>query len=264
MIGHRGVVHPGRAGLGWWAAPIIPVRWRPEVEMVCPKSGPLVAGLLAIVAGCSPRVISERDDTSVTVHQLPGTSMHAVTAEANRMCAPYGRQALPVSLQCSDDACRSKRHLFACGGRMPVRAIAQQVPPPTTPEQAEPLVAPASPPVVTSELPPPEITGSQRAPAGTPAPADDFWQRPFERPVVVRAAPTRPPSPPVEQESYFSDECAQYLSDQAMHLRCQWLTGPDRDDYIPAIGLDAPLATQMRCYPLRDELEQYRDCIRSH
>jgi hypothetical protein len=233
--------------------------------MMCLRSGPLVAGLLVITAGCSPRVTSELDDTWLTVHQPPGTSMHTVMAEANRMCAPYGRQALLVSLQCADDTCHSRRHLFACGGRMPVRLTAPEVPSPATLQQAEPLVAPAPPPVVTSEVPapPPEIAASQVTPAGAPAPADDFWDRPFDGPVVVRAAPTRP-SPAVEQESYFSDDCAQYLGDQAMHLRCQWLTGPDRDDYIPAVGRDVPLATQMRCYPLRDELVQYEDCIRSH
>ena len=234
--------------------------------MMCRRSGPLVAGLLVIAAGCSPRVISELDDTSLTVYQPPGTSMHAVMAEANRKCAPYGRQALLVSLQCADDACRSKRHLFACGGRMPVRATALEVPAPATLQQAEPLVAPAPPLVISSEVPASssEIAAPEAAPAGASASPDDFWDRPFEEPVVVRAAPTRPSPPPMEQESYFSDDCAQYLGDQAMHLRCQWLTGPDRDDYIPAIGRDVPLATQMRCHPLRDELVPYEDCIRSH
>ena len=55
-------------------------------------------------------------------------------------------------------------------------------------------------------------------------------------------------------EQSFSDACAEYLQDDAMYLRCQVLTGPERDRYVPAAGRDAPLMVLMRCHPLRESL----------
>lgn len=102
--------------------------------------------------------------------------------------------------------------------------------------------------------------------------SEGFWdRRPLDAPVVERRAPAgigggpgAPPEPaagPDEGADYFSDSCADYLFDQAMHLRCQWLTGPDRGEAIPPAGWDQPLAVQMRCHPLREDPVGYNACL---
>ena len=65
----------------------------------------------------------------------------------------------------------------------------------------------------------------------------------------------------VSGDDIIDEACTAYLGDQAMHLRCQWLTGPTRAEYVPEVGRNAALAVQMRCHPLREEPALYAACV---
>lgn len=104
---------------------------------------------------------------------------------------------------------------------------------------------------------------------GSDDPSAGFAVRPVDRPAKAAGLWYRP-APVDRQESqvtaeagtdFFADACSEYLFDQAMHLRCQWITGPDRSSVVPLLGLAAPLDAQMRCHPLRDNPDGYRACL---
>ncbi len=210
---------------------------------------------VALLGGCSsePAVIAGISDTEVTIRQASGTPDSAVTAEASEGCALYGKTATPINYTCSSSGCRTRFHLFAC----------------TTPELADasrPLVETGAAPRATTVALPVEPPRPMAA-RPTTTPDDDFWNRPYDGPVVVRAtgatsiAPAVAEPPPAE---FFSDDCSQYLNDQAMHLRCQTITGPDRDQFVPPAGMSASLAEQMRCHPLREDPVGYEVCLHRH
>ena len=209
----------------------------------------LSAGL-ALLAGCSsdPAVIAGISDTEVTIRQAASTPASAVMAEASEGCALYGKTATPVSYTCSENGCRTKFHLFAC----------------TRPDLAgtpAPLIDTGGTSRTTAAILVPESPRPATVDAAAPA-SDDFWNRPLERPVVVRGAePAAAPVEPPPAADFFADACSQYLNDQAMHLRCQMVTGPDRDEYVPPSGWSVPLADQMRCHPLREDPVGYETCL---
>jgi hypothetical protein len=90
------------------------------------------------------------------------------------------------------------------------------------------------------------------------AEAPGVWYQPLEeRPAGARAVQAAAGA----EESYFDEACGRYITDEALFLRCQWVTGPDMAQYVPVIGLDAPLADRMRCHPLRDDPPGYRACL---
>lgn len=89
------------------------------------------------------------------------------------------------------------------------------------------------------------------------AAAPGVWYRPLE-PAPAQARAVQAAAHP---ESYFDEACSEYITDEALFLRCQWVTGPDMAQHVPLIGLDAPLSDRMRCHPLRDDPPGYRACL---
>lgn len=220
----------------------------------------LPAAAALLLAGCSaePAVIAGISESEVTIRQTSGTPDSAVTAEASEGCALYGRIPTHLRYTCGESGCRTKFHVFACTAP----ALAGTAPAAPAPDPAAAAVAqPAQPPQPL--LPPPPSPSPPPAPAAPAAAAPDgFWQQPLEGPVISRApAPAAEPAPPEAATSFFADACAEYLTDQAMHLRCQIVTGPDRDQYIPPAGRNASLADQMRCHPLREDPVGYDICL---
>jgi hypothetical protein len=47
-------------------------------------------------------------------------------------------------------------------------------------------------------------------------------------------------------------------------LRCEWVTGPERDRYVPYAGRSAGLAARMDCLPDRDDPARYAACLAEH
>jgi hypothetical protein len=92
-----------------------------------------------------------------------------------------------------------------------------------------------------------------------PAADDEFWDAPSD------GSPIQDDPQPVlavlSDDAVIDEACTAYLGDQAMHLRCQWVTGPDRALYVPEAGRNASLAVQMRCHPLREEPAHYAACV---
>ena len=70
--------------------------------------------------------------------------------------------------------------------------------------------------------------------------------------MVEPALPPAPPPPP--------DPCAGF-KDDIDHLRCEWVTGPERSEFVPPAGENAPLAVQVECLPLREQPQAYALCI---
>jgi hypothetical protein len=96
--------------------------------------------------------------------------------------------------------------------------------------------------------------GERRAAAAAPG----VWYQPLgERPGQARAVQAAAGP----EEPYFDEACGRYITDEALFLRCQWVTGPDMAQHVPVIGLDAPLPDRMRCHPLRDDPPGYRACL---
>jgi len=104
--------------------------------------------------------------------------------------------------------------------------------------RAQPAIAPYNPP---------------QAALGRPAPKDDFWDRPYTASVVDRSAPGA--------VFYPIDSCTAYENDNIARVRCEWITGPQRAEYVPAAGEGAPLDVQISCLPVRDRPQQYGSCI---
>ena len=67
--------------------------------------------------------------------------------------------------------------------------------------------------------------------------------------------PALPPAPPPHP-----DPCAGF-KDDIDHLRCDWVTGPERSEFVPPAGENAPLAVQVECLPLREQPQAYALCI---
>ena len=220
---------------------------------------------LALLAGCStdPAVIAGISDTEVTIRQSSGTPDEAVIAEASEGCALYGKTAAPINYTCSSDGCRTKFHLFACTAPAAATAPATAPALATAPAAAGapvPLIGTADAPRSTAAALSVEPSRSAVARPAAP-PDDDFWDRPFNGPVVVRTPDAALPAAEPPPADFFADACSEYLNDQAMHLRCQIVTGPDRDQYVPPAGWSAPLADQMRCHPLREDPIGYATCL---
>jgi hypothetical protein len=58
-----------------------------------------------------------------------------------------------------------------------------------------------------------------------------------------------------------TDACAPYVASPVDRLRCQWVTGPQRDWYVPGVGRSASLRTQMACVPDREDPDRYAACV---
>lgn len=107
--------------------------------------------------------------------------------------------------------------------------------------RAQPAIAPYNPP---------------QAALGRPAPKDDFWDRPHDASAVDRSASATP-----EPVAYPIDPCTAYQNDNIARVRCEWITGPQRAEYVPPAGEGAPLDVQISCLPVRDRSQQYGNCI---
>lgn len=69
-----------------------------------------------------------------------------------------------------------------------------------------------------------------------------------------------PPSR-AEPPSRAAESCAAYAREPVNHLRCAWVTGPDRDRYVPFAGRAASLRRRMDCLPDRDDPGRYAACL---
>ena len=134
-------------------------------------------------------------------------------------------------------------------------------------------VAAAAPPPAPS--PPLEVAAAAAVAASRPAagpiplvsvalqsaPALDHepWDQPSEG-TPIQHDP-QPMLAALSNDAVIDEACTAYLGDQAMYLRCQWVTGPDRAQYVPETGRNASLAVQMRCHPLREEPAHYAACV---
>ena len=58
-----------------------------------------------------------------------------------------------------------------------------------------------------------------------------------------------------------ADPCAPYARDPVQRLRCAWVTGPERDRFVPPAGRGASLRTRMDCIPDRDDPARYAACV---
>src|SRR4051794_18146220 len=119
---------------------------------------------------------------------------------------------------------------------------------------AEPFRAAIQPPAgpapglaVTPALPAPGPAGPKRdSVAGVPVPP------------VLRAPE---PTPARTARDGGTDPCAPYARDPVQRLRCQWVTGPERDRFVLPAGRGAGLRTRMDCIPDRDDPERYAACV---
>ncbi len=75
----------------------------------------LITGALLAACTSAPAVISDLESDKVFVQTGLGTTEVDADAKANEGCAMHGRQASePISHQCLDQYCFSKRFLYAC------------------------------------------------------------------------------------------------------------------------------------------------------
>ena len=96
-------------------------------------------------------------------------------------------------------------------------------------------------------------------PPPTPVIPDELWDQPSDGSPIQHDP--QPLLAALSDDAVIDEACTAYLGDQAMHLRCQWITGPDRAEYVPEPGRNASLAVQMRCHPLREEPAHYAACV---
>jgi hypothetical protein len=223
---------------------------------------PILLALAASLCGCHPApTISQISESSLTVDQHLGTTMAQVRAEAERGCGLYGRTAFPVSDRCVGATCATRSYLFACrrpgeggtGAAAGPGPTQSTVPGPGAGLLASPPDLPPPPPadrVSTQELPPPAAgPAPTRQPAAPPTPAPPLGRPPG--PAAASAA----------RSGSSGDPCAPYAHDPVQRLRCGWVTGPERDRYVPSVGRDASLQTQMNCIPDRDDPARYAACV---
>ena len=91
-----------------------------------------------------------------------------------------------------------------------------------------------------------------RAPEGAEPPAAKAPSLPSSAPSLARPAAAR-----------RADPCAPYARDPVQRLRCAWVTGPERDRFVPPAGRGASLRTRMDCIPDRDDPGRYAACVAS-
>src|SRR3954447_22850942 len=113
------------------------------------------------------------------------------------------------------------------------------------PPAAGPAPVPAVPPL--PPTPEPSPAGPARdSVAGAPAP-------PAHRaPEPALAGP---------KQDGGADPCAPYARDPVQRLRCAWVTGPERDRFVPPAGRGAGLRTRGGCMPGRDDPARYAACV---
>ena len=79
---------------------------------------------------------------------------------------------------------------------------------------------------------------------------------------AVPPAPRAPePNPAGPRRDSAADPCAPYARDPVQRLRCAWVTGPERDRFVPPAGRGASLRTRMDCIPDRDDPARYAACV---
>jgi hypothetical protein len=202
--------------------------------------------LAVALGGCHPApTISQISESSLSIDQGLGTTMAQVRAEAERGCGVYGRTPALVSSRCRGAACVTSTYLYAC--RRPGENGSTSS---TARPGADLLAAPAAAPPAQQEPPapaaaPPAPTGARALLPSTPA-----------TPLGGSSRPTA-----TAGSGAGTDPCAPYAADPVQRLRCSWVTGPDRDRYVPSVGRDASLRTQMNCIPDRDDPARYAACV---
>src|SRR3954471_17246326 len=78
---------------------------------------------------------------------------------------------------------------------------------------------------------------------------------------VPPALPAPEPGPAGPKRDGGADPCAPYARDPVQRLRCAWVTGPERDRFVPPAGRGAGLRTRMGCIPDRDAPGRYAACV---
>jgi hypothetical protein len=103
-------------------------------------------------------------------------------------------------------------------------------------------------------------------PAPEPGPAGP--KREARPDVPVPAVPAVPPTRRAPEPTLVgpkrdggADPCAPYARDPVQRLRCAWVTGPERDRFVPPAGRGASLRTRMDCIPDRDDPARYAACV---
>ena len=81
------------------------------------------------------------------------------------------------------------------------------------------------------------------------------------RVAVPPALPAPEPGPAGPKRDGGTDPCAPYARDPVQRLRCAWVTGPERDRFVPPGGRGASLRTRMDCIPDRDDPGRYAACV---
>jgi hypothetical protein len=113
---------------------------------------------------------------------------------------------------------------------------------------AAPAPVPAGPPL--PPTPEPSPAGPARdSVADVPVPAG---------PPALRAPEPNPTGP---ARGSVAEPCAPYARDPVQRLRCAWVTGPERDRFVPPAGRGASLRTRMDCIPDRDDPGRYAACV---
>jgi hypothetical protein len=173
-----------------------------------------------------------------------------------------------MSYRCADGYCIQKLHLFACMGPAAVRQVAPEtsggavvglvdcamsngVTVPTTAMgclQSGGRLADAG--RATSPAPPPPAAPADIPPETPPAP-----------PVAASAEPQSREGGVTSVSPDGTDACAPYSPGTIDRVRCGWVTGPERDRYVPTVGRSAGLKAQMDCIPVRDDEARYRACL---
>jgi peptidoglycan hydrolase-like protein with peptidoglycan-binding domain len=77
--------------------------------------------------------------------------------------------------------------------------------------------------------------------------------------VVGPRAASRLPNVPSPQVT--SDACDLYRRSPTTYARCKLLTGPDAYEFVPLIGRNHSLDTQLRCHAYRMDEEAYSQCL---
>ena len=72
----------------------------------------LAGGLSA--CGPTPAVIADLNEDKVVVRSGIGTGDAQIRIKARQGCGLHGRVARPISMQCLDEYCLARNHLFAC------------------------------------------------------------------------------------------------------------------------------------------------------
>jgi hypothetical protein len=112
--------------------------------------------------------------------------------------------------------------------------------------------------------------GPAPVPAGpplppTPEPSPPGPERDSVAEVPVPAVPPAPrapkPNPTEPERDSAADPCAPYALDPVQRLRCEWVTGPERDRFVLPAGRGASLRTRMDCIPDRDDPGRYATCV---